>query len=233
MNKTIAILFLIVLIYSCSTIIDTVDTDFTNIELDDGNYKNYWNGKLFVDFNVKNKQIDSTCKWYYQNGKLKTEAFYVNGLCNGILKDYRKDGSLEYLSNCINGKINGVSYMYWKNGNIKREATVIDNVCNGISTSFNKKGLISSVRRCVGGKSYGWWKSYYHFPNDSIKSIVNCYHREKEGEFMIFYKSGGLKQKGHYSKNKKNGILYYYDTSGKIVDSVVFDNGKRIKQKES
>lgn len=77
--------------------------------------------------------------------------------------------------------------------------------------------------------------------NDSLNGIVTAYYIEgskysqclfknklKDGEEIIWKKEGRIREKGFYSKGKKNGIHYYYPADTNYYNEDLFDNGNFI-----
>jgi antitoxin component YwqK of YwqJK toxin-antitoxin module len=76
----------------------------------------YENGKIQVEFPVKNGKYEGLGKTYYESGKLKKEISLKNNKREGLVKRYYESGKLEREDSNKNGKKEGLAKVYYENG---------------------------------------------------------------------------------------------------------------------
>ena len=79
--------------------------------------------------------------------------------------------------------------------------------------------------------------------------VLNCYYKYNkklaviahftdaslsvlEGKYSSFYKKKAYESDGNYSNGKKDGLWIFWDSKGKIEDSIIYKNDKRIWEKD-
>jgi len=60
-----------------------------------------------------------------------------------------------------------------------------------------------------------------HFTDSSLQI--------SEGAYQEFYESGVVKTKGNYSSGKENGLWQKSDSTGRVIDSSYYNNGRLTK----
>lgn len=78
-------------------------------------------------------------------------------------------------------------------------------------------------------KGYGEGKWEYYRKN-KLTVVINFKNGYSEGEFIEYYPSGDIKEKGQYVKGQKNGIWETLRSDGVIKLTEVFDNGSLTKK---
>lgn len=121
--------------------------------------------------------------------------------CDAISTTYYPSGNINYRYQRINGLKNGFYYSYYENGKLSFEATYRNGLENGILKWFDEYGNYRQSVTAVNGK--------------------------REGKADIIYKTG-VHGFGQYHNDKEDGLWIMKDSTDKIIDSVVYREGKQI-----
>ncbi len=76
------------------------------------------NGKLELQVEHKNGQLDGLLKNWYENGKQESEINYKNGQEHGLFKDWYENGKLKSEEEYVNGKKVGDGIYYDESGGL-------------------------------------------------------------------------------------------------------------------
>ena len=162
--------------------------------------------------------------FYYKNDYKFKQVVFVDGKENGLGKEFNKDGIIITLTTYKNGfvsreeKINRVDRLGKRNGNYK---TFFDNtdkekiVCtysndklNGYLKEFNFKGDLIRTEKWVDGLLQ-----------------VNPKELVKLDSKKDFYPNGKLKASGSSKQGVLEGVMRFYDTSGVVNGSKIYNGG--------
>ena len=58
---------------------------------------------------------------------------------------------------------------------------------------------------------------------------INDSYPKKSGEFVEYYKNGGLKAEGRYKAGQPNGLWKFYRIDGSVMRTGYFNNGKQSR----
>jgi antitoxin component YwqK of YwqJK toxin-antitoxin module len=119
-------------------------------------------------------------------------------------------------------------FLYFENGNIRREYQTINNKKEGLMTDFYPDGKIKSTRYFVNDIQTGQTVIYH--PNAQIKEVqyYDSIARREKGD-TVWYDNGLIEYTAQFEKNKKNGLMTKFDSSGKLIYKAVFSNDSLIK----
>jgi uncharacterized protein len=221
----------------------------------EGNRKNYeldslWKfyneeGKLILDVNYKsgkksgikttyldletirenfvNDVKEGYTRYYYDDGKLKMEVPFLKGLEQGLAKEYSKQGDIITLIEYKRGfvvdrmKINrrdannlkqGKWFVFYDNGNVKQEGTYRDDKKDGYFKEFAENGDLISVTKYVNGEK-----------QPDAQEIAKL---DVQNEY---WPNGKIRNSGTYRNGVAEGVYREYDTTGRIVKSMIYSAG--------
>lgn len=193
-----------------------------------GPTKTYFeNGEIQSDFNYKEGKPDGSQKDYYKNKQLKTDYFYKNGNRFGEGKYYYKNGKLLSIGHYSLGDkygdlLDGEWLYYDSIGNLQEKSFYEKISKNGIQTK----------------------KMEIYYPNGKIQQTCKFVKKRtqkdfvKDGEFIVYYNSGGIDRKILFETNKdatkrtitsvKHGLAIFYTEEGSIAYSGLYASNKKI-----
>ena len=142
MKKILSILFISVILFSCSDgdkryHIDEVAIPNDTLAYLKSDMSLLNNGVVYCEFGELGKFINGEGKGrhkrWYENGQLRYEGNYKDGKKDGVHKGWRENGQLLYEKNYIDGKEDGVHKGWWENGQLFYEANYKDGKEDGVS----------------------------------------------------------------------------------------------------
>ncbi len=185
----------------------------------------YKNGKLSEEGIWKGTKWVGEYNYYFENGKKAYEwSFNDKGKRSGVQKYYYESGKLRIEGDWKEGKENGVVKEYYEEGGIKSEKLFASGEFNSSSSKFfaEKKVTVEDIpddtnatisKEHITNKNNNTYKA---FTGNGQHKLYNAYKKvDREGEF----RNGKL----------INGKRYYYNSDGKVVKTVIYENGRIIK----
>lgn len=164
---------------------------------------------------------------YHPNGQIKEESYYVKNKRNGFTREYDEKGTIITVLNYKNGFLierekqnriddkglkQGLWRTYYDNLRIKTEAYYVDDQLTGIYKEFEENGNLKVILQYAKGDIVE--------EQDTLAldiEIKNEYDNQ-----------GNLVKSGSYRKNVPVGIHRKYNTEGKVIGAVLYDNyGKK------
>lgn len=170
-----------------------------------GNLYHYYDqDSLLITMNTKTKEI-------IQKGS------FVNGKRDGFWFKYRKNGKKQYEKNYQLGKLVGKSTEYFANGNVDMISNYNDRgILEGDYKRYHLEGGIwVDGEYDSSGKRTGTW--LYYNEKAILTGLSSYFQGELYGYSEEYSVEGRLREKGHYEKNRKVGVWFYYDTYGKFL----------------
>ena len=185
----------------------------------------YKNGKLSEEGYWKGTKWVGQYNYYYENGNKAYEwTFNEQGKRSGKQKYYYESGKLRIEGEWQDGKENGVIKEYFEDGSIKSEKLFADGSFNAGSSKFyaQKKVTVEDIpddtnatvshKHTTGAEQ----TSYELFNGNGYHKFYNAHKQVvREGEF----RNGRL----------INGKRYYYTSEGKLIKTVIYENGRIVK----
>lgn len=193
-----------------------------------GYWKKYDKESLIYEGRFLNDVPVGEFKYYHSNGKLKSVTIFLNGThkvqttlydengkksAEGLFVDQLKEGLWNYYSpNKIKIKEenykNGLKEGSWKtysaqSGILLEEETYSQGVLNGVKKTYYTDGDLNTSIQYINGK---------------LNGVVEAYHPDNI-----------LLMKGMYHNDLMIGNWDYYDITGKIRKSVVYEKSKSPK----
>jgi len=195
----------------------------------------------------KQKNKNGTWKEFYPNNIIKTEKNYFNGKLNGYYKVFDKNGKMikSYLyrkdslisDNIIEEPKIIIKDDFYTSGKPKSTGGYIDTIPVGLHKYYNEQGdiatakffdesgiMISEGALDVNSKKTGKWVFYYK--TGEIKAKGNYKRNRKTGEWNYYFRNGDIEQKGSFTKNKHSGTWIWYYPSGKVWREEEYVSGK-------
>ena len=162
--------------------------------------------------------------------KIKVEAledknyfFYNSKKYSGRI--YGKDNKMLTLEfNVLNGLYHGLYQEFYENGFIKKEINYNKGVLQGYERTFFKNGKLSESINYNDGNFHGVRNVYWE--NGMLKETNSFSNGILVGKSNYFFPNGKLRKKIEFDSNgKKNGVWEEYDSKGKLIEEIVFENG--------
>ena len=250
LNKPIEVSSIVRVLEPIPDIIDTVVAQ--KDVLRNGVYSTFYStGELYSKEFYKEGLLDSNYVSYYKNGKKYKERFLDNGVLVkqtiqysdiGIRqsvynekyedKTFIKDG--EYISYHINGEMN--EFGLYINGYRAGLWNMFDQYGNKTSDKYytyktadeNKDYTKTNIIKFndYGDKLLEYSVNSYLLCRPAQDCFNTVYADEvMEGEYVLYYDNGNVKEEGSYSNNIKNGLWTEYYTNGNVKSTIDFIEG--------
>jgi len=250
LNKPIEVSSIVRVLEPIPDIIDTVVAQ--KDVLRNGVYSTFYStGELYSKEFYKEGLLDSNYASYYKNGKKYKERFLDNGVLVkqtvqysdiGIRqsvynekyedKTFIKDG--EYISYHLNGEMNefglyingyraGLWNMFDQDGN-----KTFDKYYTYKTADENKDYTKTNIIKFndYGDKLLEYSVNSYLLCRPAQDCFNTVYADEvMEGEYVLYYDNGNIKEKGSYLNNIKNGFWTEYYTNGNVKSTIDFIEG--------
>jgi len=209
----------------------------------------YSNGNIKSIITYKNSRPNGYAKIYYESGNLSEEGIWKGTKWVGEYKFYHENGKKAYDWNFDgNGKRSGTQKYYHKNGKLRIIGDWQDGKENGIIKEFDEKGALKSEKIYAEGEFNEKTSKFYAKKRVSVEEIpddtnatISKEHIEKNTnkKYEVFDGNGNHKlynafkkidREGEFKNGKLiNGKRYYYNSIGKKIKTIIYENG-RIKK---
>jgi antitoxin component YwqK of YwqJK toxin-antitoxin module len=185
------------------------------------------NGKLKLEYQVKNGMFNGYRKTYMDSGQLISEEYFSKDKKDGIETRYYDNGKKLSVFNWLQGLRNGHSEWYYMNGNPKKEFNYKEGLFHGRAAYFYDDGKIDVESNYKMGRRDGAVKSY--FPDGKLAFELS-YEDDKLEGVARFYTESKLTQEFVYNQ----GLLISakeWDKDGKLKsENQYYADGSRIIQ---
>jgi len=171
-----------------------------------------------------NFMLDSIWVFYDQAGDTLEKINYLFGKKNGYYYKYKKDPSVglyvESRELFAGDRKEGTAYFYFPDGKIKQTILFNDGKKEGLSREYDNEGNIITL---------------YEYNHDFLISRERINRTDakgmKQGSWKEFYPGGGIKTEKTYRDNLLHGYYKEYDSRGKLVLTMLYDNGSIVKSR--
>ena len=189
----------------------------------DGYWKNYYvTGVKMSEGRRRNFLLDSIWVFYDQAGDTTEKISYLLGKKNGWYYKYKKDpfrGVYIYSRELFAGdNKEGTAYLYYPDGKIMQTVSYNSGKKEGLSKEYDNDGNIISL---------------YEYNKDFLVSRERINRNDskglKQGVWKDFYPGGGVKSEKTYKDDQINGYYKEYDTRGRLVLTMLYENGAVVK----
>jgi antitoxin component YwqK of YwqJK toxin-antitoxin module len=171
-----------------------------------------------------NYMLDSIWVFYDQAGDTTEKINYLFGKKNGYYLKYKKDPSEGlYIASkelFAGDRKEGTAYFYFPGGKIQQTILYSEGKKEGLSKEFDKNGNIITL---------------LEYNNDFLISRERINRTDikglKQGEWKEFYPGGGIKSEKTFKDDLLHSYYKEYDNRGKLVLTMLYDNGSIVKSK--
>jgi uncharacterized protein len=219
------------------------ETTYTENGKLSGPYTVFENGKVFAVYEYKNGELMSykftaadgkvlgeakksgkilNTTYYYPDGNKKMDGILKNDQAEGEVNYYNENGVLTAKENYEAGKLSGTATHFHTNGRVQTEVNYTDNLANGYFKKFFASGRIASEGWYVNGAAQGTWIDY--FPNGK-KFFERYFLNDAARGWQVYYLPNGKMDREELYEDELNVLTIYYDSLGKVADSLVFPAG--------
>jgi hypothetical protein len=91
-----------------------------------------------------------------------------------------------------------------------------------------KTGIIKFKGFYRFGQRHGIWMSF--FPNGLKWSELHYDKGLREGPNVTYFENGKIRYEGFYKNDQQDSVWTYYDTSGALVEKVLYKNDRAVKK---
>jgi uncharacterized protein len=208
----------------------------------------YPNGAISSQGLIKNGKPEGFWTSYYVTGVKKSEGRRRNFMLDSIWIFYDQSGDTTEKINYLYGKKNGWYFKYKKEPSVglyvwSKELFAGDKK-EGISYIYFPEGKVQQTILYNGGKKEGLSKEYdidgnivtlMEYNNDFLisREKINRTDRKglKQGDWKDFYPNGAIKSERTYKDDLLTGYYKEYDNRGKLVLTMLYENGSIVKNK--
>jgi antitoxin component YwqK of YwqJK toxin-antitoxin module len=201
---------------------DPKNKELVYCEIKDAQGKIHESGSLLKD------KKEGVWRTYNNTEGLLELSEFKAGVPDGIRIQFDESGYISIDANYKNGKLEGrrTEYRY---GSVKRQ---IENysggVLNGNKKVFYESGTLQEDGSYKNGKRDGLVKWYTQEEKPSIEFTYKM--GIIEGPAKTYFASGKIQTEGNYKNDNESGEWKEYDEDGNIIKTVLYDNGKKIKE---
>lgn len=191
----------------------------------DGFWKSYYvTGIKKSEGKRTNFLLDSIWIFYDQAGDTIEKINYLLGKKNGYYYKYKKD-PFDGLYICskelyAGDRKEGTAYLYYPDGSIQQTTFYNEGKKEGLSREYDKNGNIITL---------------YEYNNDFLISRERINRTDnkglKQGEWKEFNHNGSIKSEVTYKDDQMHGYYKEYDMSGKLILTMLYDNGSIVKSR--
>jgi len=191
----------------------------------DGFWKSYYiTGVKKSEGKRTSYMLDSIWIFYDQAGDTTEKINYLYGKKNGWYYKYKKDpfiGVYIWSKELYAGDIKeGTAYVFFPEGNIQQTITYNKGKKDGLSKELDKEGNIITLLE---------YNKDFLISREKINRTDN--KGLKQGEWKDFYPGGGIKSEKSFKDDMLHGYYKEYDERGKLVITMLYDNGSIVKSK--
>jgi uncharacterized protein len=171
-----------------------------------------------------NFMLDSIWIFYDQTGDTLEKINYLYGKKNGWYYKYKKDPSTGVYIYCkelyAGDKKEGLSYIFYPDGKILQTVVYEDGKKDGLSKEYDIEGKVITLLE---------YNKDFLISREKINRIDN--KGLKQGGWKEFYANGNIKSEKTFKDDMLNGYYKEYDNRGKLVLTMLYDNGSVVKNR--
>ena len=171
-----------------------------------------------------NFMLDSIWVFFDQAGDTTEKINYLFGKKNGFYFKYKKDPSVGlYIASkelFAGDRKEGSAYFYFPDGKIQQIILFNEGKKEGLSKEYDRNGNIITL---------------LEYNNDFLISRERINRTDtkgmKQGEWKEFYPGGGIRSEKTFKDDQLHGYYKEYDNRGKLVLTMLYDNGSIVKSR--
>lgn len=172
----------------------------------------------------KNFLLDSIWVFFDQAGDTLEKINYLYGKKNGWYYKYKKEplrGVYIWTKELFAGdKKEGTAFIYFPDGKVQQTIAYNNGKKSGLAKEYDKEGNIITLLE---------YSNDFLVSRERINRIDN--NGLKQGEWKEFYPNGRKKSEISYKDNLMHGYYKEYDMSGKLILTMLYENGGIVKSK--
>ncbi|CAM1341949.1 toxin-antitoxin system YwqK family antitoxin [Tenacibaculum amylolyticum] len=197
--------------------------------LEHGKRENYWpNGKIKnISYWKKGKQFGEAIM-YFENGNIEEQNFIRNGKIHGLLKEYYNDGTIKFTGNYWNGELKDSCKTYYKNGKLRLlQIFDLDTTSmkkSGTQINYYPSGKVEA--KIIYKNNVASLKRYYE--NGTLEEISTKVNNKHDGQVIVYHENGNKKLEGIASDGYFNGKFRFFDKSGNLEKTVIYNFGEPL-----
>lgn len=191
----------------------------------EGLWKSYYvTGIKHSEGKRKNYLLDSIWVFFDQAGDTLEKINYLYGKKNGWYYRYKKEpsrGVYIWTKELFAGdKKEGTAFTYFPDGKVQQTIAYNKGKKQGLAKEYDKEGNIITLLE---------YSNDFLVSRERINRIDN--NGLKQGEWKEFYPNGRKKSEISYRDNLMHGYYKEYDLSGKLILTMLYENGAIVKSK--
>jgi uncharacterized protein len=249
MNRTVALIFVCMILYPISTILgqDPLIHDgynkifYPNGKISsegymrngqpDGYWKTYFpSGVIKSEGNRKNHLLDSIWIFYNESGDTLQKVSYIMGKRNGYTVGYQVQPGIDPMFRgriisrelYVNDKKEGPSLYFYSNGRIKEEVQFSENKKNGIVREYDEAGTLITLQRFNNGVLV----ERERLNRTDSKGL-------KQGVWKTYYGNGRVRTEANYKDDTMEGAYKEYDENGNIQLLLEYAKGVLVQKADT
>ena len=191
--------------------------------------KTYPNGALMYEGTFKDDKPTGLFKHYYESGKLKIEQNYLTGDISEV-KMYENDGKTIAATGKYIGKLKEGEWRYYLENRLTLIENFKDGKKEGVTIVYSKSGMIIEEIPYKEGKITGIRRNFLE--DGKIYSEISYKDDLEDGYYKLFEGNEKPVADGFYVAGKKDGEWNFYDEKGKITETLKYQNGFLLNNKE-
>lgn len=168
--------------------------------------------------------LDSIWVFYDQSGDTTEKINYLYGKKNGWYYKYKNDPSqgvfIQSRELFAADKKEGTAYNYFPDGKVQQSFTYSNGKKEGLSKEYDEEGNIITLLE---------YNKDYLVSRERINRTDK--NGLKQGSWKEFYQNGGIKSEKTYRDDLIHGYYKEYDSRGKLVVTMLYDNGAIVKSR--
>jgi len=218
----------------------------------------YPDGKLFVEWNLKNGIPEGKYALMNPNGTVNESGYYKDGKEYGAwivnsntgqpVEEFEYDGSgtkyknqnvkkefypetgkLKSSNTYRNGRQNGLQQTWFKNGQLSGRYESRNDTTVGLYEAYWENGKASrKTAYDIKGRKEGTDEGWHENGNKNYEQIY--LNNKKEGPAKGWWKNGKLRYTGFYNNDQTDSLWVMYDSTGKETNRMNYRKGtKQVK----
>ena len=179
------------------------------------------NGRLIYEGHFKDGKPVGEWKRYHPGGQLKALIVYKGDTAFTQIFDVWHKKLTE--GNYINQKKEGV-WKIFKDNYVISDEEYVYGLKNGIAHQYYDTGEVMEESHWKNGKQDGDYQVFYKNGQPYLQCKMQ--YGLRHGLFLVFYENGKPEREAEYINNLRHGEWKYYDTDGKYLYSLFYNEGK-------
>jgi antitoxin component YwqK of YwqJK toxin-antitoxin module len=187
----------------------------------------YKNNKKWVEYNMKDGELNGPLTRWYVSGEKQNVATYVNGQPKGENTWWYANGRERLRTQHLDGKLHGQYVRYYPSGQLETSVQFRDGKAHGVFARWWPSGAPLFLGGYKMDLMHGYWARmqkngnllWAHMSTDGVKDVfVKTWHA-----------NGQPKSVEYLDRGVRHGFYTTYDKDGTVTSRTWFENGKAKK----